>query len=173
LGRTETIKQRAICVYLRSMGMVERWKELARRQGTSISKFVMEHVENSLRQEEEPGYRSRAELIKEVDRLRGMLEEERKRSRRLDLVVERLERELRRYRAGPFLDAGFEGVRGFQRELVECLRGGGVLSSEELLSRLGVEPSEHEAVKAIYRQLGLLESYGLVQATARGWRWTG
>jgi len=54
---------------------------------------------------------------------------------------------------------------------VEALRAGGVLSNEELLSRLGVSPSEHEAVKAVSKQLELLESYGLVQPTPRGWRW--
>ena len=171
MGKTETIKKRAIYVYLPSIERVGRWKELAKRQGTSISKFVAEHVENSLRQEEEPGYKSRAELLKETRKLGGDLGEERKKNRRLDMVVERLERELRRYRAKPFLEEDFEGVRSFQKELVEALRDSGTLSSEEILSRLGVDPSEHEAVKAISKQLEILASYGLVQSTPRGWRW--
>ena len=91
MGKTETIKQRAVYVYLPSQQMTERWKQLAEKQGTSISKFVAEHVENSLRQEQEPGYRSRSELSGEIQELRVQLEEERKRSRRLDLVVERLD----------------------------------------------------------------------------------
>lgn len=66
MGRTETIKQRAIYVYLPSQKLVERWKEAAKKQGTSVSKFVIEHVENSLRQEEEPRYKSRGELLKEI-----------------------------------------------------------------------------------------------------------
>ena len=171
MGKTETIKQRAIYVYLPSIEMVESWKELAKNQGVSISKFVAEHVENSLRQEDDPGYKPRAELLKEVHKLGEELGGERKKNRRLDLVVDRLERELRRYRAQPFLEEGFEGVRSFQKELVEALRAGGVLSNEELLSRLGVSPSEQEAVKAVSKQLELLESYGLVQPTPRGWRW--
>jgi len=171
LGKAETIKERAIYVYLPSIEMVERWKERAKRQGTSISKFVLEHVENSLRQEEEPSYKSRGELLNEIRKLKEELEEERKKSRRLDLLVEKLEKELRRYRAKPFLEEGFEGVRRFQKELVELLRDSGVLSNEEILSRLGIDPSEHEAVKAISKQLDILESYGLVQPTPRGWRW--
>jgi hypothetical protein len=51
MGKTETIKQRAIYVYLPSQEMVDRWKKLAKEHGTSISKFVAENVENSLRQE--------------------------------------------------------------------------------------------------------------------------
>jgi hypothetical protein len=48
-----------------------------------------------------------------------------------------------------------------------------VVTNEELLSLHGVTPSEHEAVKAISKQLKILESYGLVKPTPRGWRWTG
>jgi len=171
LGKTETIKDRAIYVYLPSIEMAERRKERAEKRGTSISKFVLEHVENSLRQEEEPSYKSRGDLLKETRKLREELEEERKRSRRLDLLAEKLERELRRYRAKPFLEEGFEGVRSFQKELVELLTKGGALSSDEILSRLGIDPSEHEAVKAISKQLDILEAYGLVQYSPRGWRW--
>ena len=40
MGKTETIKQRAIYVYLPSIEMVKRWKELAKSQGASISRFV-------------------------------------------------------------------------------------------------------------------------------------
>ena len=131
----------------------------------------MEHVENSLRQEEEPGYKSRGDLSGEISRLREELGEERKKNRRLDLVVEKLERELRRYRAESFLEPDFKGIRRLDRELVETLRDSGVLSNEEVLSKLGIDPSEHEAVKAVSKQLEILESYGLVQPTPRGWRW--
>lgn len=171
MGRTETIKDRAIYVYLPSVEMVEDWKRRAERQGTSLSKFVREHVENSLRQEEEPGYRSRGQLLKELRELKEKLAEERKKTRRLDLVVEKLEKELRRYRAKPFLEENFAGIRRFQKELVDNLREGGVLSGEELLTRLGIKRSEHEAVKGISKQLQILESYGLVESSPRGWRW--
>lgn len=173
MGKTETIKDRAVYVYLPSIEMAERWKMRAKKQGTSVSKFVLEHVENSLRQEEEPGYRSRGELLKEIRKLKGELQEERRRSRRLDLLVEKLEGELRRYRAKPFLEEDFRGVRRFQKELVQLLRDSGTLRNDEILFRLGISPSEHEAVKAISKQLDILESYGLVQSTTRGWRWIG
>ncbi len=171
MGKTKTIKDRAIYVYLPSVDMVENWKRLADKRGTSVSKFVREHVENSLRQETEPSYKSRGELLKELRELKEKLAEERKKTRRLDLLVEKLERELRRYRAKPFLEENFAGVRRFQKELVEALREGGVVSNEEVLSRLGIDRSEHQAIKAVSTQLEILQSYGLVEATPRGWRW--
>ena len=171
MGKTETIKQRAIYVYLPSIEMVERWKDLAKKQGTSISKFVAEHVENSLMQEEEPEYRSRSSLIEENQKLKERLEDREKRIRHLELLVEKLEEDLRRYRAQLFLDEDFAGVRSYERKLIEVLREPGVHGNEELLSRLGVKPTEHEAVQAIYKQLERLQSYGLVKATPRGWLW--
>ena len=50
--------------------MVKDWKKRAKKQGSSISKFVIEHVENSLHQEEDPSYRSRGELIKEINEIK-------------------------------------------------------------------------------------------------------
>jgi hypothetical protein len=63
--KTETIKDRAIYVYLPSLEMVQDWKGRAEKSGVSISKFVIERVEDSLRSEEgEDVYVSRAELVK-------------------------------------------------------------------------------------------------------------
>jgi len=57
MGRMETIKQRAIYVCVPSIEQKERRQRYAEKQGISISKFVVEYVENSLRPEEEHGYR--------------------------------------------------------------------------------------------------------------------
>jgi len=170
MGKTETIKRRAIYVYLPSEKMAERWKELAKKQGVSISKFVAEHVENSLRQNEED-YRSRDSLIAENRELKERLEERERRVRHLEMLVEKLEADLRLYRAQPFLEEEFTGVRRYDSRLVELLREPGVHSDEEILSRLGIKPREHEAVKAVFKQLELLQDYGLVIATPRGWQW--
>lgn len=171
MGRTETIKKRAIYVYLPSVEQKERWEEYARRQGTSISKFVTEHVENSLRQEEEPSYQSRGDLWRMVKELKEQLHKATREKKVLELALERLEAELRRYRAQPFLEEDFMGVRGYQKELVEILREGKVVGSDEILSRLGIDPSEQEAVKAVSKQLENLEGYGLVKSSPKGWKW--
>ncbi len=62
LGKTKTIKDRSIYVYLPSEEMARRWKDQADRNGISVSKFVTDRVEDSLRREEgEEGYASRVE----------------------------------------------------------------------------------------------------------------
>jgi len=171
LGKTETIKARSIYVYLPSIEQKGRWEETARKQGVSVSKFVVEHVEDSLKKEGDSTFRSRDELLREVRELNEQLEWVGKEKRVLEIAIDRLEEELRRYRAQPFLDENFTCVRRYQEELVDLLRGSAVISSEDLLSRLGIQPSEHEAVKAMSKQLENLEAYGLVKSSPKGWRW--
>jgi len=171
LGRTETIKRRLVYVYLPSVDQKERWEEHAGKQRVSISKFVAEHVENSLRQEEDSSYKSRGELWKAVKELREQLDKTTREKRVLEIAIERLEEELRRYRAQPFLEENFVGIRRYQRELITILREGRFVSSNEILSRLGIRPSEKEAVKAVNKQLENLEGYDLVRSSPKGWRW--
>lgn len=171
MGKTETIKERSIYVYLPSIEQKKRWEEYARKQGTSISKFVIEYVENSLRKEEDASYRPREELLRQVNELTEELNGVRKEKRILETAIDRLEEELRRYRSQPFLDENFVGVRKYQRELIDLLRNNLVVRDEVLLSRLGIDPSEIEAVKAVSKQLEGLEAYGLVKSSPKGWKW--
>jgi hypothetical protein len=171
--KTETIKERSIYVYLPSHEMVKDWKKRAKRQGVSISKFVIEHVENSIQQEEDPTFKPRGDLVKEISELRSELKELKEDNRQKRIVIERLENELRRYRAEVFLEERFEGVRKYDKELIDILKRRGVVDSDELLRELGIDPRESDLVQAVAKQLESLEAYGLVLATKRGWRWQG
>jgi hypothetical protein len=91
----------------------------------------------------------------------------------LETVVERQDQELRRYRAKPFLEEGFEGMRGYEKGLVNLLKMREIVTSDQILARLGIDPSEYNLVKAVSKQLENLEAYGLVKSTPRGWKWMG
>ena len=171
MAKTETIKQRAVYVYLPSHDMVEKWKNLAKKSGTSISKFVAEHVENSLRQEKDDNYKTRSSLIEDIRKLKETLGEREKRNRHLEILVEKLEEDLRLYRNRLFTDQSFTGVRQHERKLIDILREPGHHPSDAILSRLGVDIREQELVKAISQQLENLERYGLVRSTSKGWAW--
>jgi hypothetical protein len=171
-GKTRTIKERAIYVYLPSEEMAGKWKKEADAAGISTSKFVTDRVEDSLRREEgEEGYVSRVELIKKVRDSEEELKELRRENALLKKLAENLDNELKRYRAKPFAEEGFQGVRAFEKGLVELLRAGRSYDQEEILSRLNVNPTDMEMVRAVSRQLEALEEYGLVEYSGRGWRW--
>jgi len=63
-------------------------------------------------------------------------------------------------------------MRKFNRELIKLLKKGGSYSEEEILANLNIDPSDSEH-KAVGRQLEILEEYGIVEYTGRGWRWKG
>lgn len=71
----------------------------------------------------------------------------------LKRAYERLDSELKHYRAQPFLEEGFRGVRRHDRKLVDLLRRGKVVGSDEILEELGIDPGEADPVKAVNRQL--------------------
>ena len=69
---TKQLKERAIYIYLPSTKMAEEWKEGEELQKQSVSKFVIEHVLNSLKQADKEksgeagGQASRSELIRQL-----------------------------------------------------------------------------------------------------------
>jgi len=173
-GLTQTIKKRTVCVYLPTEKMAESWKEKAQGAGVSLSKFVIDRVEDSMRRDEgEGGHLTRMELVKKLKESEEEVRKLREEDRMLRRLVENLESELRRYRAEPFAEEGFQGTRKFDRELIDLLKRGSSFDGEEILSKLGIDPSDLKAVKAVNGQLEALEGYGLVEYSGRGWTWRG
>ena len=170
--KTDTVKKRSLYVYLPSMEMTDRWKRLAQKSGLSISKFIIEHVENSIKQEEDKKtYTPRAELLKTIGELKEENKKLRRRNKMLDTVIERLEEELRIYRAEPFIEEQFEGIRKYEEDLIKLFRERGEIKKEDLLEALGIKPNERDAVKGINRQIENLERYGLIKSTRGKWKW--
>jgi len=172
--KTDTIKDRAIYVYLPSIEMVRKWKELAKKSKLSISKFIIEHVENSLNQEkDDETFMSRAELIKKIKELEEEKKELEKKYEILSKAYERLEEENKRYRAMPFLDE-IIGYRTYEENLVKLFKKRKQIKKGEVFDLLGVDPmKEGEIVKGINRQLENLERYGLIEDKGRYWLWKG
>lgn len=166
------LHSRTVYVYLTSAKEMQDWKVRAEKSHATLSKFVHEHVTNSLRQEAgEESYEPRAKMI---EALRKKDEEIQKLTRENEIVrlaLDRVEGELRRYRAAPFLDEGFQGVRKYDRKLIEVLKKGKAIDSDHLLRLLRINPKESDLVKAVGSQLENLEAYGLVRKSHHGWRW--
>ena len=174
LSKTETIKERTVYIYLPSFGMLEDWKKRSQVANTSLSKFVIDRVEDSIRKDEgEGGYLSRLELIRRLKKAEDELKELTKDNRMLKRLVDNQETELKRYRSEPFLARSFEGTRRYDQELIELLKSGKSYNAEEILIRLGIDHSNTDLVKAVSNQLEVLEDYGLVAYSGRRWRWKG
>ncbi|VVB59929.1 Uncharacterised protein [uncultured archaeon] len=173
-SKVQEAKQRLIYVYLPSNQMLEKWKSLSEKAVTPLSKFVVEHVENSLQQEEnKEGYRSRSKLLDDIRRIQEENKELNKRVKYFEILVSRLEEEVRRYRAKPFLEKDFSGVRKYEEALIKMFKIHSEVHKEEVLEHLGINPMEIDAIKGIQKQLENLENYGLIKDVGGKWRWKG
>jgi hypothetical protein len=171
MSKTNTIKQRSIYVYLPNEEMKKRWHDASIKRCASMSDFVVQNIEESLNVIQNDDYLSRAKLSEEVERLKKELIISEEKTRRQDILLQRYEEELREYRAKPFTEASFSGTRKFNEELINLLRGGKILTGDQIRERLGIKPTETEAIKAISQQLVGLETYGLIKLTKGGWKW--
>ena len=170
----KTIRERSVFVYLPSEETAKTWKELSDKAGCSISKFVIEHVENSLLQEQEKeGYAPRAVLLDELRRLREEIREIQKQNKMLNTVVERQDEELRynRMKQVDIADKVFDGNRMLESRLVEEFIRRTEIRKENVLDILGVKPSDGETVKSVDRQIEILERYKLLKDMGGKWRW--
>jgi len=167
--KKKELKGRAIYVYP-NIEISTRWKSLAQKSGTSISKFVIEQVENSLNQVD-PDYKSKLDLIQESRELLELVGEKEKRIHHLELLIDRLDKDLKQQRDRMFTDQSFSGIRQFNKQLIEMLREPGTYTTENILIRLGVAPTDVEAIKALSIQLETLEDGGLIKTTLQGFQW--
>jgi len=147
----------------------------------SLSSFIIEVVENAITPEIETAPVMICDLQKEIGTLKEEIATLHKEKEMLRKLHEVQEKEIRHYRAQPFLQDGFEGVRQFDKSLVELLKANRrsdgktkSINSNEILLKLNIDPSsETQAIKAVTAQLEILERYGIVEVTPQGWRWVG
>lgn len=177
-GKTETIKQRAIYVYLPSEGMAADWKARAKTGGMSISKFVVGNVEENLRQHEEGDFVPAGMLRKEIDALKRQLMDAQEEVRQKKMLVTKLEGDLRscRLELTKTLDREKDGkVYGdikLDNRLMRLLMDLKVVSSDEIYDTLGIRRTDKDAVKALKKQLDLLEEKEFIVNEIGGkWKW--
>lgn len=172
MGKTETIKQRTVYAYLPSEEARAKWEEAAMKAGMSLSRFIVDTIDASLKEGMDEDFRSAKDLWKENVELRESNKRLADEKRMLSALVEKLEDEVRRYRTELFLEGSEKRkVKQYEKDLIDLLREGGVLSSDEVLRRLRIRPTDVRGAQAIRMQLENLEAYGLVKASPRGWRW--
>lgn len=172
MGKTDTIKDRRVDVYVDSIDRKKRWARIADEEGESLSKFVQQCVEFAIEQGG-PDFAQLGEEAKRIQDLEEEVQNLRQDVKQKQIVIDKLESEVKHHRTKPFLEEDFEGRRTYDQELIEELKRADRIPGDELLRRLDIDPTETEIVKGINTQLEQLEDYGLVRSTPKGWVWTG
>ncbi|NYT02965.1 MAG: hypothetical protein GKC10_09470, partial [Methanosarcinales archaeon] len=133
-------RSRYVYVYLPSAEDKQRWQTLADEAGVPLSKFVIAVVESTLAENTE--FKPRGEMVKETGQLRSENKALKDELKLKNIVLDKYEGELKRYRSEAFLEDKFDGLRKYNKELVTILKRGGVMDSYKLLSELGIDPGE-------------------------------
>jgi hypothetical protein len=162
-------KTRYSYVYHPSRPHKERWEKAAAKAHTSLSKLIIAAVDGLLDENEE--FKPRREMVRELESLRSENKSLRNDLSQKTIVLDRYEAELKRYRAQPFQEEDYRGMRRYSKELVEVLKTRGQADSYKILEALGIDPRESELVKAVSRQLEELEAYGMIKTEGRSWQW--
>ncbi|KUK43405.1 MAG: Uncharacterized protein XD72_2213 [Methanothrix harundinacea] len=115
----------------------------------------------------------RAELVKQLGSFRDEIRKLQEELKLKNIVLDKYENELKRYRSAAFLEDDFEGARRYSKELIKILKRGNLVDNYKLLEELGIDPREADMVKAVSTELENLEAYGLITSSPRGWRWVG
>jgi len=162
-------RSRYIWLYCKSKAQKEQWQALADKADTPLSTWCASIIEERIA--EENGLIPRQKITKELESLKAENKTLREDLRQKEVVLQRYEAELRRYRAEPFQGEQFAGIRPYSKELVEILKARGHVGSYQILELLGIAPGEAEAIKAVSKQLEELEKFNLIKADGKGWQW--
>src|SRR2546422_189035 len=171
-GKTGTIRKRTVWVYVPTEEHREKWEKLAAKADLTLSRWMLSVVEAHVRGAEDETFGAKADLWKENVELRVQNKRLTDEKKMAGALVEKLEDEVRRYRAELFLNGpDARRVKQYEKDLIELVRSGGVWGSNELLEKPRIRPTDTRGVRAINLKLENLRAYGLVEAPPRGGRW--
>lgn len=176
MGKTDTIRQRRVDVWVPSLEAKARWKEVAEARGISLSKLIIQVVEESI-DNESPSQSEVDAMQQQILDLEAELVRRDERIHELTQLKERLQEELDHYRSQDFLRP--DGLKVLDHRLISILADAKghdgrqrVVTEDELVRRLRIEPGSEE-MQALVIQMEALELHGVVKGTQRGWIWHG
>ncbi|MDD1736803.1 MAG: hypothetical protein LUQ21_05040 [Methanothrix sp.] len=160
-GRTAT-------VYLPAGEILTAWQKEAAQGGATISEYIFEMVEKARRPAEEA---ARPDLVRENSDLKTLNRKLEQEVNLLKANLEIMQTEVYKQRFAGFEQVDAPGMHSYDRALVDMLKRGKILDSQEILGSLGIDHRDSQAVKLVSNQLEELKRFGLIRESPRGWRW--
>ena len=170
-SKMDTYSKRRKEIIFPDLETLDDWKAKAKASKMSLSKFIFEHVNNSLRTEFENGHPERAKLILEnkamSDKVRILQEDLMLKKRH----IMRTEKEIERMRADYFLNPDLDGIRTYHAKLVQLFKTRKIIRSKDLIGLLEIDINDSKVLESIKVQIHEFEMSGLLEPTSDGWRW--
>jgi hypothetical protein len=160
-------RERYIYLYCSSLEQKKKFQELADQAGAPLSKFLLNLLEESISQHQN---RPRVKLSENMKAMEEELQKLKEEARTNEKLLQRYEAENRRLREAAKFAEDFRGERELDQELIATLKRG-PLHDYRLLEILGIDPKDTVQVRAVQKQLQVLEFHGFISKGPRGWQW--
>ena len=172
-GKTQTIKERKVDVYLPTHELVEDWKKAAESAGLPLSKYVFEVVERHRRNIPETSELSK-DTAKKMEEMESELASLRSKYNTLDMAFKRVDAE-KVEMSTEYSKALLNAVDSdLAKDLVRVFVSdpGQTLSFDEIIKRMGIDEYDYDRLtnwsfaKDFLSYVGVLEHVGMT-----GMRW--
>jgi hypothetical protein len=198
----KSFADRAVTVYASSEAELQSWFQKAASQGLSFANWVRQTLSDSNKEglqlpaewyeeaneasldivdwlnemvlkAKHPVSDNYAKLSQDADTLQAEILKLQESISTKDLLLEKQKTELLKLKQARFLEDGKrEGRYEFDYQMIKLLSFGGVWNTDRLCEALHIDIRDPGAMKIVNRQLQELRWFGVVEETARGWRWT-
>ncbi|MFY9606202.1 MAG: hypothetical protein WAS24_05680 [Thermoplasmata archaeon] len=173
LGRTKTLKDREVNLYLPTVEMVNQWKTEAEKHGLSLSKFVVEVVDDALRKNPK-GVTPREQLEAELKRAYAELELSIGKWEDLREVQKRNEETIAEYRERLFKPGKIsEKAAEYVPRLAELIQDERVLPFVVAGKKFGIKDTDVNGFRALGSAADALARIGIIEKGILDWRWVG
>ena len=171
------IKQRTVYVYVPDEKIYDEWKKAAKKAGASVSTFVQEAMEMYLLSKDpllsknsiDKKYK---DSLAKIESLRDQNVELYRKLERMDTLLDRYEKQVKDLENEKFLsDDHFNGIRRYNRRLIELFKKERYLNEEMILDLLHIPPSDVNSIRAIDKQIENLLNYGVIKPQKGGYFW--
>jgi hypothetical protein len=171
-GRTETLKQRAVYLYVPTEKMLAKWKTEAGRFGMSLSGFLVEVIDDAMRRNPS-GLTPREKVEKELNQAASDLQAVRMQRDSFRSRLEDSEATVARYRES--LEDVFSYVpdEKIQKKVVSLFLKRGSWQIGDFTREAGADAGKTEELSKIQRTIEHLKRIGLVEGDFGEWRWLG
>lgn len=138
-------------------GLKDQIRDDAKKKGCTVSKYIVSVLDEAKKPRPPPVGPELEAMRKELRRLEAELTGK-------DLMLQQQEAELRKLRGMAFMTP--TGSADIDSDLLKVLKAGPI-HDHKLLELLGAD--DPEAMRAVSRQLQILEALGVVSRTSKGW----
>lgn len=171
-GRTKTLKQRAVYVYVPTEKMLAKWKADAERYGMSLSSFLVEVVDDAMRRNPS-GCTPREKLEKDLSEATSQLDIVRKNRDSLGSLLKESEATVARYRESLEDVAGQVPDEKFQQRVVSLFLKRGLWRVDDFAREMGIVVGNEKEMNKLQGEVDHLKRVGLVEGDFGEWRWLG